>query len=274
MNKKKASNLVSENRTATSLAQIGVVARYTLLDYMRSRKFTILLAIVLGLSAILILLFGDVLFLLEEFASFIALFCGIFFGSDALAGEFQNKTGFFSIPNPIRRSALYIGKWMAAFIGSSFILGIYTFIMLGVGFYYSSLTDQFGLSVIFTWFFLAATLGCVFLISSLSKSILISIFLDLALLIWANMVIQDFAGLIPLEPWFLLTYGGQIIVDILMNPYPPNATVGPNALYWKGIGGISATTFTPTVPEGLLIMGLYFVISMIVGLLFFERKEL
>jgi ABC-2 type transport system permease protein len=39
---------------------------------------------------------------------------GIFFGGDALFGEFQNKTGYFTIPNPVRRSSIYVGKWIAA----------------------------------------------------------------------------------------------------------------------------------------------------------------
>jgi ABC-2 type transport system permease protein len=274
MGTKNASSSESENRITSSLAQIGVITRYTLLDYVRSRRFTILLAIVIAISAGLILLFGDVLYLMEEIASFVGLFAAIFFGSDAIAGEFQNKTGYFSIPNPIRRSSLYLGKWLAAFIGSSVILGIYIMIVLGVGLYYSSLPAQFGLSVIFTWIFLAAALGCVFLLSSISKSILISIFLDLMLLLWANIMIQDIAGLIPLEPWFLLTYGSGIIGAILENPYPPRETAGLNSLYSKGIGGVSAVVYTPTIPEGLLIMGVYFIATLILGLILFEKKEL
>jgi ABC-2 type transport system permease protein len=270
----KTTTLGPGHRAAPGVVQIGVIAWYTLIDYVRSRRFVILLAIVFGLCAILILIFGNVLFELEQLAPSVALFCGIFFGSDAIAGEFQNKTGYFSIPNPIRRSSIYMGKWVAAYVGSSFILAIFTAVMVGLGFAYADLPSQFGLSIVFTWVFLAAELGCVFFISSISKSMLISVFLDLMLLLWASMVMQDFAGLIPVEPWFLLTYGGQIIASILITPYPPHKMIGPNAFFYKGIGGAMATVFTPTIPEGLIIMGVYFIITMVLGLLIFERKEL
>jgi ABC-2 type transport system permease protein len=43
--------------------------------------------------------------------TFVIVLSGIFFGGDAISGEFQNKTGYFAIPNPIKRSSVYIGKW-------------------------------------------------------------------------------------------------------------------------------------------------------------------
>jgi len=54
-----------------------------------------------------------------------------------------------------------------------------------------------------------------------------------------------------------------------MVPYPPHSVVnnfGPR-------GGISITTFNVQVPEGLAIIGLYFIITAILGLVLFERKE-
>src|SRR5271157_3301090 len=132
--KMKNANIGNENAAATSVQQISVITRYTLLDYMRSRRFTILCAFVLGLSFIIICLIGNATFLLEEILPFIALFSGILFGSDAIAGEFQNKTGYFCIPNPIRRVSIYLGKWIAAFIAASIVLAIFTAITLSIGF--------------------------------------------------------------------------------------------------------------------------------------------
>ena len=184
-----ATSINSKNPTATSLMQIGVITRYTLLDYMRSRRFTIMLAIVLGLSTLMVVLLGNVTYLLVQISPFVALFSGIFFGSDAIAGKFQNKTGYFSIPNPIRRTSIYLGKWIAAFTASSIVSAIFTVITLSIGFYYGSIPQAFRVSVLFTWVFLAAARGCVFFLSSLSKSIMISIALDVMLLMWASMMI-------------------------------------------------------------------------------------
>ena len=59
-----------------------------------------------------------------------------FFGGDAISGEFQNRTGYFLVPNPIRRSAIYVGKWLAALMASTIILGVFALIMIGNGLYY------------------------------------------------------------------------------------------------------------------------------------------
>jgi ABC-2 type transport system permease protein len=197
---------------------------------------------------------------------------GVFFGGDAISGEFQNKTGYFGIPNPIRRSSIYIGKWLAAVIAATAILGVFTVITVGNGLYYFGLNVpyQFGLSVLFAWFYLAAVLGFTFFFSSLFKSSSMSILVTIILFLFVFSLIQTLvANLVKIEPWFILTYGAQIIGNILMVPYPPHASVasfGPP-------GGPTFTTYNVTIPEGLAIIGLYFIITAILGLVLFERKE-
>jgi hypothetical protein len=58
--------------------------------------------------------------------------------------------------------------------------------------------------------------------------------------------------------------------NILRVPYPPPTSVGP--IDPSG-GGPVLTTYNVTVPEGLAIIGLYFIITTLLGLLLFERKE-
>jgi ABC-2 type transport system permease protein len=127
----------SGNAVPSSLAQAGIIMKYTLLDYVKSRRFFILLAIVSGISAILTLVVGysryPIYDLWGSFAPVIAMFSGIFFGGDAISGEFQNKTGYFSIPNPIRRSSIYVGKWLSAFIASLIILGVFITVTVAMG---------------------------------------------------------------------------------------------------------------------------------------------
>src|SRR5207245_246081 len=55
----------------------------------------------------------------------VVILSGIFFGGDAISGEFQNKTGYFLVGNPLRRSSIYIGKWIAALTASLIIFAIY-----------------------------------------------------------------------------------------------------------------------------------------------------
>lgn len=276
---------ISSNKVPSSMTQVGITMKYTFLDYFRSRRFFILLIITLTISALLTFIVGyyrPESFLSSDLsfysgwwgnsATFVIILSGVFFGGDAISGEFQNKTGYFGIPNPIRRSSIYVGKWLSAFIASSVILAIFAAITVGNGLYYFGLNVpyQFGLSLLFAWFYLAAVLGFTFFFSSLFKSSSMSILVTVILFLFVFSLVQTLvANLVKVEPWFILTYGAQIIGNILVVPYPPHTqvnTFGPGSQ-------VSLTTYNVTVPEGLVIIGLYFAITAILGLLLFERKE-
>ena len=204
--------------------------------------------------------------------TFVIILSGIFFGGDAISGEFQNKTGYFGVPNPIRRSSIYIGKWIAAFIASVAILGVFTVVTLGNGLYYfSGVPIQFGESLLFALLYLVAVLGFTFFFSSLFKSSSMSILLTAILFLFVFTLIQELvAGLVQIEPWFILTYGSQIIGNVLSSPYPPHITT---TSLRPGGGGPTLTTYNSTIPEGLAIMAIYFAVTAILGLILFERKE-
>jgi ABC-2 type transport system permease protein len=277
--------IVSNNKVPSSMTQVGITMKYTFLDYFRSRRFFILLAITLLISALLTFIVGyyrPASFLSSDLSfygswwgnsvTFVIVLSGVFFGGDAISGEFQNKTGYFGIPNPIRRSSVYVGKWLSAFIAATVILGVFTAITVGNGMYYFGLNVpyQFGESVLFAWFYLAAVLGFTFFFSSLFKSSSMSILVTIILFLFVFNLIQTLvANLVKIEPWFMLTYGAQIVGNILTVPYPPRSSVtsfGPGS-------PVTLITYNVPVPEGLAIIGLYFVITAILGLVLFERKE-
>ena len=273
------------NKVPSSLSQVGITMKYTLLDYVRSRRFYILLTFAVIISAILTFVIGyyrPAAFLASDLsfysgwwgniAIYVIVLSGVFFGGDAISGEFQNKTGYFGIPNPIRRSSIYLGKWLSALVASTVILGVFAAITVGNGLYYfPNVPSEFGLSLLFAWFYLVAVLGFTFFFSSLFKSSSMSILVTLILFLFAFNIIQLFvANFAQIEPWFLLTYGAQIIGNILTVPYPPATSV---TRFGQGGNGLTLTTFNATVPEGLAIIGLYFIITTLLGLVLFERKE-
>ena len=269
----------------SSLSHVGVTIKYTFLDYLRSRRFFILLVIALLIGALLTTFVGyyrPASFLSSDLAFYgswwgmsttlVVILSGVFFGGDAISGEFQNKTGYFVLPNPIRRASVYIGKWLAALIASSIILVVFTAITVGNGIYYfgANVPYEFAESLVFAWFYLIAVLGFTFFFSSLFKTSSYSILVTAILFLFAFPLIQTLvAGLAQIEPWFLLTYGSDIIGNILMVPYPAHVSTsrfGPPGLP-------PLTSYNPTIPEGLIIIAVYFVVTAILGLILFERKE-
>ena len=280
----------SKNKVPSNLSHIGIITKYTFLDYFRSKRFFILLLIALLISGLLTVLVGYYRpenFLHSELdfysswwgnsVNFVIVLSGIFFGGDAIVGEFQNKTGYFGLPNPIRRSSVYVGKLIAAFFASISILGVFTAITIGNGLYYFGLNVplQFVQSVLFAWFYLLAVLGFTFLFSSIFKSSTISTIVTAILFLFAFSLIQTLVtNLVEIEPWFILTYGAQIVGNVLNVPYPEHKVVtsfGPPDN--SGLGRFILTTFNVQIPEGLAIIGIYFIVTAILGLIIFERKE-
>jgi len=278
----------NDNKVPSSIAQVGISMKYTFLEYIRSRRFLIMLIITLIIAALLTIVVawrrpeGFLVSNLGFYSSwwglsvtFVIILSGIFFGGDAISGEFQNRTGYFGIPNPIRRSSIYIGKWISAFLAATSIFLLYTVITIANGIYYfgsSGLPYQFGYSLLFAWLYLAAVMGVAFFFSSLFKNSTYSILVTVILLLFGfNLISTLVSDLVGIEPWFVLTYGAGIIGNILNSPYPlpkvvTTTPIGHNRTF-------TSTVFAASVPEGLAIIAIYFIVTAILGLLIFERKE-
>ncbi len=273
----------------SSMSQVGIIMKYTFLDYIRSRRFFILLIITLLASVLLTVLvaYYRPFNFLENSLSFysnwwgggatlststlVIILSGIFFGGDAISGEFQNRTGYFGVPNPIRRSAIYVGKWLSAFLAATVMFLIFVAITVANGMYYfgADVPIQFGESLLFAWFYLAAVMGFTFFFSSFFKSGSMSIIVTAIVFLFVFSLVQALVEtLVKFEPWFILTYGASIISSIMTVPYPPHVQTEVLAG-----GRFTLTTYTPYVSEGLAIIAVYFIITAALGLLLFERKE-
>lgn len=274
------------NKLPTSFQQVGISTRYELLNYFRSRRFLVLLIITLVISALLTfavwhsgisnvsstaLGFYSIWWGLS--ANILVVFCAVFFGGDAISGEFQNKTGYFLLGKPVRRSSIYIGKWIAAFVASLIIMGIFTGITIanGLGYFGVTIPHKFAEALAFTIVYLISALGFTFFFSSVFKSSAMSILVTVVLLLFGFMLIDDLlTNLVHFEPWFSLAYGEGIITDIMSPVYPQHITK-----QHEGPGGTGPifSFYHATVPEGLIIMLVYFAVTAILGLILFERKE-
>lgn len=272
-----------KSKVPGSLSQTASIIKFELLNYFRARRFYVLLGITLLIS---LLLTGVVDYYrptsylnstLDFYASwwgswidFIIILSGIFFGGDAISGEFQNKTGYFLIPNPIRRVTVYVGKWVAALIASTLIVALYAVITLANGYAYfgASVPYEFWESAAFALLYLISVLGFTFFFSSLFKSSSISVLITAMLFLFIFTLIQALvANLAQTEPWFILTYGQSIIGNVFKVPYPPHMTT------ITGERGFKLIQYQATINEGLAIMAAYFIVTAALGLILFERKE-
>ena len=292
---------MSESPRVGSLSQIGTIAKYNFLNYFRARRFYVLLVIVALVATLITVLVGyyrPVTFLgipgepastavlgfygagWGSFALIVVILSAAFFGGDAISSEFQNKTGYFLVPNPIRRSAIYVGKWIAALAASTIILAIFAAALLANGlFYFPGVVPwQFEQSVAFAWVYMVAALSLTFAFSSVFKSSAISMVMSIILLLFVFNVIDTVSSSIAgIEPWFSITYGAGIITSILQASYPLHVTTESLSGLAGGANRTGArfelTVYNATVAEGLAILIAYFLVMGVIGLVLFERKE-
>ena len=269
----------ANNKVPSGLAQCGVQAEFEFLNYLRSTRFYILLAIIatIGIAIMAVTyVYKPSTYLSSPMAFYsiwwgtvvglCVILTGIFFGADAISNEFQNKTGYYLLPNPVRRSSIYLGKWIASFLASAITIGVYAVITIADGAIYfgPNIPYQLGESFVFALLYIMPVLGVSFLVSSAFKNSSYSILMTAILLLFGfNFITPLITALSNSEPWFVLTYGAGIISNVLSSSgYPPHETV---------VGGISS--FTASIPEGLAIMFAYFAVATVLGLILFEKKE-
>jgi len=201
----------------------------------------------------------------------VIIFSGIIFGGDAIAGEFQNKTGYFLMGLPIRRTSVYVGKFLAAFAASLVAVIVYLAILLANGAVYlgaNAFPLALGESFAIALLYLLALLGAVFLFSSMFKNSLYAVLVVAVLFLFGFSLIQGLiTALVKIEPWFIITYAQNVI------SYPFLSTLPAHMSTTTGPRGFTTTTYNPTYAEGFAIMIGYFLLTAVAGLFFFEREE-
>ncbi|MCI4351864.1 MAG: ABC transporter permease [Thermoplasmata archaeon] len=260
----------------TDFGQMTRVTKYELLNFVRSARFIVLLAITLIISGALASVVAYYrppamigsgfafysIWWAPAIAALIAL-SGTLFGGDAISGEFQSKTGYFLFAHPVRRSSVFLGKMAAAFLASTVIIGVFAVISLGNGWYYTGPPPiQFWESVGFALVYLLGVLGFTFLFSSLFKSAAMSIIVTLVLLLFGFTLIDALvSNLAHVEPWYSITYAGGIITNVLIVPYPPHTVVG----------GFSP--YNASILEGVVILLIYAVLGAVGGYALFRQQD-
>ena len=188
-------------------------------------------------------------------ATFVVALSGIFFGGDAISGEFQNKTGYFTLPNPIRRSCVYVGqvagrvhraRQLSSHLRSD-NCGVNGGLLLR-----SNVPYQFGESFLFAWFYLVAVLGFTFFFSSLFKSGSYSILVTAILFLFAFTLIETLVSCSGAQVEPLVAY----YLRFRDNRERPHWAASPATRPWVFLGpaggGATFTTFNVGIGEGLV----------------------
>ncbi len=267
-----------EDTNFSDLKQIGIVTKYELLKYLRRRR---LYAVLVVTALVGVLLFAVPLAFntafpeqanvwassFFSFANFLIIIVGTFFAGDAIASEFEHKTGYIVFPNPVKRVSLVFGKFVAALISTLLTIGFYYAIgigaLLGI---YGAVPLETAASFAYATLYLCCVLGFTFLFSALLKGSMGATLLSFFTFFLILSIVSSIITLTGNEPWYIPTYASGMISQVL-NPQVDTVRIIPGS-------PLVIHVFYPKFPISAIILTVYFVVTFILSIVIARRKEM
>jgi ABC-2 type transport system permease protein len=274
------------------IRQIGIVTRYELLKYLRGRRLLAIVLLTVIVSAIFLVVppaIGsqyskdptDFITNTLQFLSVLSILSATFFGADAIVSEFESKTGYFLFPNPIRKTTIFFGKFIASALVSIGAIALYYLIAVAsVQVIDGSVPANTGLSFAYSLVYLFAILAVAYLFSAVMRSSVYSLILTFFTFFLILPIVSAVGELAKFKPWFSITFASEIATDILKNPYPTDTMIATTAGRGPGAGVpapgalISGTQYYPTVTVSLVVMAAYFIVSFLLAIVLTRRREM
>lgn len=256
--------------------QALTVVRYEILKYLRGKKLLVfigLIALILGLLTAMPYLLSDglpddALVLMTNYLSFatiLIILAVTLFAADSLASEFEHRTGLLLLPRPIKREALFAGKFIASYLVSALMILLFyvaTFVVsfAVTGSVASEGYNSLGMALLYI---LAAT-GFSFLLSAFMARGNTAAILLFATLLLIFPIIDSVLMLAEISPWFSLSHSGDAVYNALVGNTTEQIQIGPDAFM---------TIYYPEVRTSAMVLTAWAVLSTVIALVKFKKRE-
>jgi ABC-2 type transport system permease protein len=261
--------------------RLRIVTGYEFLKHIRRKRLWVILA--LTLIAELAVLIGlpvlmdgypdnvMVMAAMLTIGPSLATIGAIFFAGDAIAGEFESKTGYILFTNPVRRITLVTGKYLASCI-AMILLVIFAYVITAIsllaiyGNVPFEMLKSFGLCLLFG----GSVLSVTFFFSSMAKGAVGATVITLVFIMVISGIIESVLMMAGKPTWFLLSTGGDSIALVY----------GGMELFIEGLmpqGSMGMIPFEFEYPDvGLCAFGMaiYMVVGFVLSLLISKRRQL
>ena len=263
----------------TEFEKLRVVVGYEFLKHIRRKR----LYVILGLSfaaelAVLILVpvLGEgypdnvmVMAALLTMGPSLATIGAIFFAGDAIAGEFESKTGYMLFTNPVSRTTLVIGKYLACY-AAVILLVIFGYVIVSISLLaiYGNIPietlSSFGLCLLYT----GSALSVTFFFSSISKGAMGATVITLVFIMVISPIVESVLMMTGHPYWFLLSNNGDTVATVY----------GGYELLLKGLGApggmMPFEMKTPDIGLAVLSMSIYLVVGFLLSIWISKRRQL
>ena len=261
--------------------KLKVVIEYEFLKHIRRKRLYVILglallaelAVIIGVPALMDGYPDSVMMMavLLTIGPSLAAIGAVFFAGDAIAGEFESKTGFMLFTNPVRRITLWTGKYLASLVAVA-LLVTFSYIIISItllaiyGNVPIETAKSFGLALLFA----ASVLSVTFFFSSVSKGAMGATVMTLLFIMVISGIVESVLMFAGKPYWFMLSAGGDSIamvyvdMELLMEGFMPQ-------------GGMGMLPFGFEIPDiGLTTLGMviYLVVGFVLSIWISGRRQL
>lgn len=257
----------NRGRLPSDLEQVLTVAKYDVLKHFRSKR---LLGLLILEGLVLALMFAlpialdletsdDAAEHMSSYVGWVTMLIVIgatMFAGDAIVSEFQSRTGYLLFPNPVKREAIFLGKYLSTLSIVSLMVVLYyvvaailTWAMTGGS------TVLWVYSMLFALCYGAAAAAVGFLLSAVFKGSTGSLVLTFFMLIMILPMIMAVVGMAGYDTVFIMSSAEYVIGGLMNDPYIAEG-LAPDM--WGSLGVLAA----------------YVAASLLAGLLLFKRREM
>ena len=277
-------NDVAQVHTVPSdMKQTMTVMKYDILKHLRSKRLLGMLAI----EAVLLILISALVIgeVAQPFAttmggyastaSILIIIAATLFAGDAIVSEFQGRTGYLLFPNPVKRSSIFLGKFLSAVLAITLVVVIYYAVAIGISAAVSSDLEHLelafaslGLALLYS----VAAVGLGMMISSFMKGSTGSLILTFFLLFLILPAIDSIFSLTRTPPTPSLTYASGAIAAVFTVPYPAETVEW--VIPMEGLGEFVTYVHTAPVVTAVVVMLGWAIATMALAYLLFRRREM
>jgi ABC-type transport system involved in multi-copper enzyme maturation permease subunit len=258
--------------------KLRIVTGYEFLKHIRRKRLYVILGLTLVAElAILILVpvLGDgfpdnvmVMAALLSVGPSLAGIGAIFFAGDAIAGEFEGKTGFILFTNPVKRTTLVIGKYLACYSAVLLLIVLgYVIVTISLLAIYGTVPietlSSFGLCLLYA----GAVLSVTFFFSSISKGAMGATVITLVFIMVISTIIDSVLAMTGQPNWFMLSANGDTIATVY----------GGYETFLGGMGDMGDMPFefaTPSIGLSVISMVGYLALGFLLSLWISKRRQL
>jgi ABC-2 type transport system permease protein len=263
--------------------KLKIVIQYEFLKHFRRKRLYIVLGIALLVEALVLILVPilmeqgypkDVLSMaaLLTAGPGLAVIGAVFFAGDAIAGEYEGKTGFLLFINPVKRLILWTGKYLAGFLATA-ILVIFSYIIITIALLaiYQQvpveLLKSFGLCMLYA----AAVLSVTFLFSSISKGSMGATVMTLLFIFVVCGILESVLMATGKPYWFILSTGGDSITAVMTDMTKMLESLGISASHFGSMLENYQPMNISLVAIGMVI---YLVVGFVASIWISNRRQL